>query len=83
MLKFNMNDKVKVRLTPLGIAEMKRQWDELKQIAPSIGEFKEPVKDEQGYSTHQAWVLFSDLGHLMGNGFELPFETDILIEIKQ
>jgi hypothetical protein len=80
MRKFNMNDKVKVKLTPRGIAEMKRLHDELRKIAPSVGEFKEPVKDKEGYSTHQAWCLFSDLGHLMVMGFELPFETDILIE---
>lgn len=82
MHKFNMNDKVKVKLTPLGIATMKREHDDLRKVAPSIGEFKAPMTDEQGYSTHQAWVIFSQLGRLMGNGFELPFETDILIEIK-
>lgn len=82
MYKFNMNDEVKVRLTETGIKELKRQHDELQATVPVIGDFKEPSKDEKGYSTYQAWVLFSSLGHLMTMGGDLPFQTDILIEIK-
>lgn len=82
MRKFNINDKVKVKLTDYGIAELKGQHDELQLLASSIGDFEEPHKDAEGYSTYQAWILFSNLGHLMDWGGEMPFETDILVEVK-
>lgn len=79
MRTLNMNDNVKVKLTQTGLKELKRQHEELRTKVPSIGEFKAPPVDEEGYSEFQCWVLFSALGNLMVLGGEPPFEIDVLV----
>ena len=69
MFEFNINSKVKVKLTKYGRMELEQKFDH--QIE----------EDENGYSELQMWVLISKLGDACtwGNA-KLPFETKILIK---
>lgn len=78
-MKFNVNEMVKVKLTSAGLEELKRQHEDLKQSTGYKGEFSEPTVDEDGYSLWQLWVLMSTFGHMMINGGDVPFETEIII----
>ena len=78
-MKFNINANVKVKLKPHAIAELKRQHNELLEVAPNIGEFNAPKVDEDGYSQFQMWSLMGQLGHLCQLGLEPPFDTEIII----
>lgn len=81
-MKFNVNDEILVRLKPHGVDEMKRQHDELKSVVPSVGEFKEPKADAEGYTSFQGWHLMSTFGHMLFAGCEPPFELDVIISEK-
>lgn len=76
MKPFNINKNVKVKLTTYGVAELKRQHDELNdQLGGKLTEFRPPSVDAEGFSTFQLHDLMYRLGHLhyIGNT-QLPFE---------
>ena len=80
--EFNVNDTVRVKITEVGLAEYKRQAILLRgQMPPNARATIRltPVLDADGYWTVQLWELMQQLGHLCGNGFDLPFETTILL----
>jgi hypothetical protein len=70
LIDFNVNDAVLVKLTELGLEELKKQ-----NIDP-------PETDEDGYSRWQLWVLMGCFGHRMMNGSKLMFETNIKFEVE-
>lgn len=74
---FNINETVRVKLTETGIAELRRQHEELKALFPTVREFTPPETDTDGWSKHQLWSLMQALGHLCVMGCALPFETTI------
>lgn len=80
----NMNDYVKVKLTELGIQELKKQHDEMNEHLISRGgmpyETFQINKDEEGYTKFQLWKLMSHFGHMMHNGAKQPFEMDIKLD---
>lgn len=78
-MKFNINDKVKVKLTAAGRDELRAQYEDLQQICTSLRPYQEPVEDEQGYSVWQLWHLMSTFGELMCNGGDLYFDLEIII----
>jgi hypothetical protein len=80
MKKFNINQYVRVKLTDAGIEELKRQHEELRELVPSIGEFKAKETDEDGMTRFQLWVLMSQLGHMCTQTGPEPFEMDIIFE---
>jgi hypothetical protein len=75
-VKFNVNEKVKVRLTDTGRRIHRKQWDEL-----GITSFKyqPPKEDARGWSEWQLWCLMREFGQHLNNGFDPPFETEIRI----
>ncbi len=79
-MNFNINYHIKVKLTDIGKAELKRQHDELRKVCP-VDEYKPKEEDEEGFVKFQAWSLFSSLGHLCDIGCKPPFETDVKIEV--
>lgn len=81
-INFNINDSVKVKLTEVGKAELRRKNDELNLALGTNTDYYMPLEDAEGYSTWQLWRLMSDLGHLCIMGAEPPFETKIGIEAK-
>lgn len=78
--KFNVNSWVKVKLTEKGVEELKRQHDELREMLPKLGEFKEPNVDEDGYTKFQMHDLMNRFGRMVQPGLNPPFEVVILFD---
>lgn len=80
LLRFNINEYVRVKLTPRGRAIHRAQHDDLSARFPSAKfTYSAPVEDADGWSQWQAWTLMETFGQHVGMGFELPFETTIEI----
>lgn len=80
-MDFNINHKVRVKLTDFGRQTLERQhvkfWAD---AAPGKHHPFEPRKeDAEGWSEWQLWCLMKDLGSYCINGGRLPFETGIQI----
>lgn len=83
MIPFNVNEYTLVKLTPTGIAELKRQHDEFQPKLPPSARCDFSVKvDANGYTKFQMWDLMKRLGTLCGMCRPEPFETNILIDKK-
>lgn len=82
-MKFNVNEYVKVRLTDYGLSILEQDWNEIRAQAPSLGPWKPPAIDADGYSKHQLWSLMNHFGPHIGMGMKLPFETEIIIGDKK
>ena len=84
-MKFNLNDKVRVKLTPLGHSIHRANFmkfnDEYFKNAPnSKPAYNPPEEDANGYSVWQLWDLMHEFGFMMNNtmGLEnIPMETEI------
>ncbi len=74
-MKFNINDNVKVKLTPHGIGVLISRHEKLMGEYP----FRMPQIDSQGYTEYQLWELMNIFGEHMGMGSKLPFQTEIEI----
>lgn len=81
--KVNINEEVKVKLTPFGIQVLKEQRDELNERI--IGRGGKAIKDyapsvdKDGYTKFQLWDLMNRFGDLMHLGSQIPFETTIIM----
>ncbi len=78
-IRFNVNDHVKVKLTPKGREIHRRRHDELFLRFPSDFPYTPVKEDSEGWSEWQMWCLMEAFGQHCHNGLELPFETEILI----
>jgi hypothetical protein len=81
---FNINEYVKIKLTPKGKEILKKQHDAF-TTSWEIGlpsEFK-INEDEDGWSEWQLWNLMQVFGEHLFNGAEVPFETTIEIVEKK
>jgi hypothetical protein len=75
-MKFNINDDVKVRLTPYGLKVHAAHW------APYHSEsapYCPPKIDSEGYSKFQLWDLMAIFGPSMYMGNHNSFDTNILL----
>ena len=81
--EFNVNSYVRVKLTEKGMEILKNEHEKMQQAFPKWPEWKEPMKDEEGYTKFQCWDLMSRFGEHIALGRLLPFESDILIDIKE
>jgi len=81
MKVFNMNSTVKVRLTAVGLKGLEDEHIELGKSIPYFrdNKFTPPKIDDDGYSQWQLHGLMQSLGHLCKLGFDLPFETNMLL----
>lgn len=85
---FNINENVKVRLTPFGHQMLKANYNKLFLRTPNGIEYlynhpyTAPQEDEEGWSKWQMWTLMEELGEYCGMGYKLPFETTIQIIIN-
>lgn len=76
----NVNEMVKVKLTEKGLDiywEYNRDMPE--QLKPSINELRRRA-DKEGYHSFQIWKLMNIFGASIGISFDLPFETNMLID---
>lgn len=85
LVKFNVNDNVRVRLTDRGRAIHRDRFRKLNAVLPLNANYKytPPKEDNEGWSTWQMWNLMSIFGDYLGQGQELPFETTIEIVLEE
>ena len=83
-IKFNINNYVYVKITPIGLKELKRQHDDLYSQVPILQntKFNPPKEDNEGWSKWQMHDLIGKLGYMTKMGFEVPFEIEIMFEVK-
>ncbi len=80
-MDFNINDKVRVKLTDHGRACLERNhvefWAGIGRPAPYA--YTPPTEDAEGWSEWQLWSLMHELGPHTSMGLSVPFETTIQI----
>jgi len=84
-MKFNVNEYVRVKLTPKGIQILKNAQEARQKQFPAVRTFETfrmPEVDSEGYTKYQLWDLMDTFGNFVGPGLELPFETEIDIPVK-
>lgn len=74
---FNINNDVRVKLTPKGLSILKARHDKIAAKLPRMGPFIPPKTDNDGWSTFQMWQLFDNFGEHVYMSAELPFGTEI------
>ena len=79
-MKFNMNDKVKVKLTEHGRKVHREEHEKLFAGQKYSHVYSPPEEDSDGYSTWQMWQLMSSFGEWIYMGCAIPFDTNILVE---
>jgi hypothetical protein len=82
-MPFNINDYVKVRLTGRGRQIHREKFVELMRGINRNYEYQAPKEDDLGFSKWQAWDLMHTFGEHAYIGFDVPFETRILIAVPQ
>ena len=83
-IPFNVNDYVWVKLTPVGLKILERNFCELRRAFPNLPkQFTPPPTDDEGYTKYQMWSLMNDFGNYMVMGGQSPFETDVILEVKE
>ena len=81
MPEFNLNDKVRVKLTERGRAAL--EADHIAFWASVVGRampYTPPKEDADGWSEWQLWSLMSALGNHLKIGFSSVMETTIQFE---
>lgn len=77
-MKFNINHKVRVKLTPLGREIMVKNHNDL--FGANADKFPMlQIEETDGWSVWQLWVLMAEFGPHLRGGFSIPFETEIEI----
>ena len=76
----NVNDTVKVKLTPYGHYAHQKEFESLRSTCPSLS-YIHPKVDADGYSRFQIWELMNCFGPYMVVGSKPLFENNnILLE---
>jgi len=71
-MKFNVNENVRVKLTPTGKDILRKKFDLAHERMPQVfKEFSLPEEDAQGFSKWQMWQLFADFGEHIYLGLRL------------
>lgn len=78
-MNINLNDEIRVKLTPFGLKRHKDAWNLLTNEAFHIC-YRAPSIDSNGYSTFQLWEFMNIFGQFLYNGAENVIENN-LIEI--
>lgn len=76
-MRFNINHKVKVRLSDRGLAILESQHWDLQRHLSKPRPFEPPKTDADGWSSWQLWDLMGTFGEHITLGVELPFEIEI------
>lgn len=86
MKSLNLNDRIKVKLTPLGVTIFYHQYDDLLKDHPQIKSIKPtmPRIDKDGYTSFQLWCFIELYGEFIGMGQEQVIEDNrIYFEIEK
>ena len=78
MKSLSLNDRIKVRLTPLGVTIFYHQYDDLLKDHPQITSIKPklPHIDKDGYTSFQLWCFIELYGDYIGMGQEQVIEDN-------
>lgn len=80
LVAFNLNHKVRVKLTETGKEAMKENHRQLYCDWKQPPEFRPRKEDEEGWSEWQLWDLMNELGRYCIDGPDVPFEPSIRLE---
>lgn len=80
MSEFNLNNKVRVKLTDHGRAVLEVEHSKFWREAGRTMPYTPPKEDADGWSEWQLWQLMSTLGGHLGLGFAKVMETTIQLE---
>lgn len=77
---YNINDDVLVKITPRGrdVVDMKNNEYTKRWGVRAL--YTLPIPDSDGYSKFQLWELMNLFGDYIGTGYEVPFETNIILK---
>jgi len=82
MIKFNINDHVKVKLTDLGKDIYLHQYDRINKVYSNYSKTiltpSNPKVDKDGYTDFQLWELMQLYGPHLYCGAEQLFEKNII-----
>lgn len=84
LINFNVNSRVRVRLSESGKQELrKKQEQTLACVSSNNPLHNEPafVVDADGYTEFQLWVLIRELGHMFDWGCEIPIDAEIQLVV--
>lgn len=76
-MKFNVNDRVRIKLNEHGLRLHRADWERWTSEAGLSRKYTPPVIDEHGYSSFQLWHVMELFGPHMGLGLECPFDPEI------
>lgn len=86
-IPFNINHRIKVRLTDLGYQHLADIYNKYVGTIPSFKTRKanhyKNLADDEGYTEFQMWSFMQDFGEKIYMGGPLLFETTILINTKE
>lgn len=78
--KFNINDRVKIKLTDLGckiLADDFNKWSPIEKRTP---DYYKGQCDENGFYEMQLWCIMERFGEFIGMAIPSPFENVILLK---
>lgn len=78
-MKLNLNETVRVRLTPKGRVLHRLNHDKMYEDWTYAPDYRPVEETADGWSTWQLWDLAREFGPHLYNGCDLPFETEIEI----
>jgi hypothetical protein len=85
-VKFNLNHRILVKLNDKGYKKLADYNNEIADLYPSIERrnpsYYKAMADKEGYSSFQMHDFMNKFGYV-SLGFDLPFETNVLIEIDE
>jgi hypothetical protein len=73
--KFNINDKLMVKLTTSGKLQYAKYYRYIETPMP-------PIKYEDGYACFTVWEAMHIFGPQLSAGGNLLFETEVLVEVR-
>ena len=83
MIDFNINNNIFVKLTDIGMEELRRQHEEFIKEFPAFAcEFSPPETDKDGWSKFQMHELMTTFANMVIMGSRLPFEATVRLDIK-
>jgi len=78
-LSMNVNETIKVKLKEPGIIILRNQHEKIYDEHPNPPKFVEPKIDGEGYCNFQLWDFMATFGPHLSMGFDVPFETEIIL----
>lgn len=82
-IKFNVNDYVHIKLTPLGKKVYLGHYNEYRELSyqPLMKRMPKYTKSEKkGYHKFQLWEIMQIFGEIIYNGCKMPFKTEIILQ---